>query len=89
MTHRRNRLPSQGRHLREAGGDVAPRKEKEKKKKERKKRKKRKKKERKKEGNYKKRQITSYKVLFFFKFFNCPVALKNKKKIWPPKKKLK
>ena len=25
----------------------------------------------------------------FFQFFNSPVALKNKKKIWPPKKKLK
>ena len=25
----------------------------------------------------------------FFKFFNSPVALKNLKKFWPPKKKLK
>ena len=27
-------------------------------------------------------------MLFFFQFFNRPVALKNKKKIWLPKKKL-
>ena len=46
-------------------------------------------KERKKEGNYEyKLQITTYKVLFF-KFFNTLVALKNLKKFWPLKKKLK
>ena len=60
------------------------------------KRKKRKKKEkRKKKKNQKKRKRTMNNVKLlhikccFFKFFGSPVALKNKKKCWPPKKKLK
>ena len=66
----------QGRHLRGAGGAVAPRKKKKDKKKEKKEKKEKREKneeekERKKEGNYEKRQITTYKVLFF-QFFNSP-----------------
>ena len=68
-------------------GAVAP---KEKEKKERKKEK-WEKKERKKER--KKGTMNNVKLLHikccFFQFFNSPVALKNLKKFWPPKKKLK
>ena len=81
----------QRRHLGGGGwGAVAPlrkKKKRKKRKKKRKKRKKKKKKEKKKEGNYEWRQITTYKVLFFPIFQNSPVALKNKKKIWPPPRK--
>ena len=74
-------------------GAVAPPppKEKEKKKNRKKKRKKREKERKKKER--KKETMNNVKLLHikccFFQFFNSPVALKNKKKIWPPKKKLK
>ena len=67
------------------GGRRPPRKKKKRKKKE--KRKKREK-ERKKEGKRKKGTINYVKLLHikccFFQFFNCPMALKNKKKFWPP-----
>ena len=63
-------------------GGRPPPKEKEKRKKKREKRKKEKKREK------ERRQITTYKVLFF-PIFNSPVALKNTKQFWPPKKKLK
>ena len=53
---------------------------------------KRKKKKRKKRKK-KKGTLNNVKLLHikccFFQFFNSPVALKNKKKFWPPKKKLK
>ena len=59
-------------------GAVAP-KEKEKKKEKRKKRKK---------GTMNNVKLLHIKCCFF-QFFNSSVALKNQKKIWPPKKKLK
>ena len=75
--------------MRGAGGRRPPKeKEKKKKKKEKKEKREKKKKERKKEGNYELRQITTYKVLFFFQFFNSPVALKNKKKFWLPQENI-
>ena len=68
-----------------------PPKEKEK----RKKKEKREKRE-KREKNKKKRKkgtMSNVKLLHikccFFQFFNSPVAMKNKKNFWPPKKKLK
>ena len=69
-------------------GAVAPPppKEKEKRKKKKKEKKERKKKER------RELWITSNYYIqsaVFFQFFNSPVALKNIKKFWPPKKKLK
>ena len=71
----------QRRHL--GGGGIAP---KEKEKKERKKKKeKEKRKQRKKKGT-----MNSVKLLHikwcFFQFFNSPVALKNEKNVWPPRK---
>ena len=60
-----------------AYGVVVP-KEKERKKKRKKKKKEKKGKKIKKEENYEYRQITTYKVLFFFQFFNSPVALRKK-----------
>ena len=82
--------PSQGRHLRGAGGPLPPQGKRKKKKKERKKRKKNRKKEEKKER--KNGTMNNVKLLHikccFFQFFNSPVALKNEKN-WPPKKKLK
>ena len=65
-------------------GSRPPRKKKKGKKEKRKQKKK--KKEKKKERNYEWRQITTYKVLFFFQFFNSPLALKNKKNFGPPRK---
>ena len=34
-------------------------------------------------------RITTYNVTVFFQFFSRRAALKNEKKFWPPKKKLK
>ena len=70
------------------GAVAPPPKEKEKKKKERKKEKKRKKEEKRKKGTINNVKLLHIKCCFF-QFFNSPVALKNKKKFWPPKKKLK
>ena len=82
---------NQGRHLRGLGA-VAPPKEKRKKEKRTKKEKKEKKREKKKEKE-KKETINYVKLLHikccFFQFFNSPVAMKNLKNFWPPKKKLK
>ena len=83
----------QRRHLRGAGGAVAPPPQGKRKKEKRKKKEKKEKKREKKEGKRKKGTINyvkllhiTYKVLFF-QFFNSPVALKNKKKILPPPRK--
>ena len=82
----------QGRHLRGAGGPSPPqgkrKKEKKKEKKEKREKKREKKKERKK-GTMNNVKLIHIKCCFFFQFFNSPVALKNTKKFWPPKKKLK
>ena len=85
----------QGRHLRGAGGPSPPPppppRKKKKKKKRKRKRKKRKKEKKKKEG--KKGTMNNAKLLHikccFFQFFNSLVAMKNKNKFGPPKKKLK
>ena len=86
----------QGRHLRGAGEGrrPPPPQGKRKKKKERKKRKKRKKKKKKKKKKERKKgTMNNVKLLHlkccFFQFFNSPVALENKTKFGPPKKKLK
>ena len=65
-------------------GAVAPPRKKKKRKKERKKekRERKEKKEKKKKGNY---ELLHIKCCFF-KFFNSPVTLKNKKKFGPPRK---
>ena len=73
------RPPPQGKRKKE--------KKKEKKEKKRKKRKKERKKERKR-GTMKNVKLLHMKCCFF-QFFNSQMALKNKKKFWPPKKKLK
>ena len=77
----------QRRHLRGAGGAVAPPR------KRKKERKKEKKEKEKKVEKRKKGTMNNVKLLHikgcFFQFFNSQVALKNLKKIWPPKKKLK
>ena len=69
-------------------GGPSPPKEKEKKKKERKKGKREKK--RKKRKKRKKETMNNVKLQHikccFFQFFNSPVALKNKKNFWPPRK---
>ena len=67
-------------------GAVAPQ-GKRKKERKKEKRKKEKKKERKK-GTMNNVKLLHIKCCFF-QFFNSPVALKNKKKIWPPQEKLK
>ena len=81
----------QGRHLRGAGGAVAPQGKRKKEKKKERKKKKEEKMEKKTER--KKGTMNNVKLLHikccFFQFFNSPVALKNLKKIWPPKEKLK
>ena len=67
-------------------GAVAPPSPRKKKKRRKKEKKKKEKKERnKKEGNYKKRQITTYKGLFFFQFSVVRWHWKIKK-FWPPRK---
>ena len=69
-------------------GAVAPPPPKEKEKR----KKKRKKKEKRKKEKKERRQLNSVKLLLikccFFRFFNSPVALKNKKKFAPPRKSL-
>ena len=74
-----------------AGGPSPP-PPKKKKKRKKKEKKKKKKKEKKKEKR-KKRTMNNIKLLHikccFFQFFNSSVALKNQKKCWPLKKKLK
>ena len=76
-----------------AGGPSPPPPQGKRKKEKIKKRKEKKKKKRKKEEKRKKGTINNVKLLHikccFFQFFNNPVALKNLKKFWPPKKKLK
>ena len=71
-------------------GGRRPPKEKEKKKKRKKEKKKGKKREKKKER--KKGTMNNVKLLHikccFFQIFNCPGALKNKKKFWPPQEKV-
>ena len=74
----------QGRHLRGLGA-APPRR----KKKEKQKEKKKKEEKRKKEGNYMYNVKLLYIKCCFFQFFNSPVALKNKNKFGPHKKKLK
>ena len=78
----------QRRHLRGAGGPLAPPRKNKKEKKKRKKKKKEKKRKKKKER--KKETMNNVKLLHikccFFQFFNSPVALKNKKKFCPPRK---
>ena len=68
----------QGRHLRRAGGPEEKEKKKEKKEK--------KKKEKEKRELWITSNYTTYKVLFFYQFFNSPVALKNKKNSTPQEK---
>ena len=78
-------VAKQRRHLRGLKGRRLPKKKKKEKRK-RKKEKEKKKKKRKKEGNYEKRQITTYKVL------SLPIFQKSggiDKKFAPPKKRLK
>ena len=72
------------------GGRRPPRgkRKKEKRKKKRKKERKKRKKERKKEGNYMNKVKLLHIKCCLFKFFNSPVALKNKKKFWPPQEKV-
>ena len=70
-------------------GAVAPKEKEKKKKKERKKKKKKKKKKKeRKKGTMNKVKLLHIECCFS-QFFNSLVALKNEKKFWPPKKKLK
>ena len=71
----------------EGAGGRRPQGKRKKEKRERKKKKREKKKERKK-GTMNNVKLLHIKCCFF-QFFNSPVALKNKKKFWPPQKKLK
>ena len=78
---------AQERHLRGAGGAVAPppqgkRKKRKKERKERKKREKREKKKERKKGTMNNVKLLHIKCCFF-QFFNSPVALKNEKNFWP------
>ena len=69
------------------GGHRPPRKKKKERKKEKRERK-REKREKRKKGTMNRVKLLHIKCCFF-QFFNSPVALKNKKKFGPPKKKLK
>ena len=67
------------------GAALPKEKEKKKKKKKRKKKEKKKKREKRKKGTMNNVELLHIKCLFF-QFFNSQVALKNKKKCWPPRK---